>query len=512
MAPSSLEVARLGLFTSQGCKHCRRAKALLKEKSISYKEVDLTKAQRVRKAVQEYTGRRTVPQIFIAQNCIGGADELYSLEERGELDRKLREAEERGQAPFPVQVEALVSEAEGDGGDTGGAAAGEGEGFDWKRYDEILSIASGCPFGSSEFGAADLVGHFTRVDGGRAAGTEAEAWALGQELLDNRLVEVVGVGDGAGSKHRFGDDPGARYRFTFSAARKVSSSASGRVFNRDVVWPVRARSAPVVAESLRTKILDLYETFLSEDGKAVDYAGLARSGKFADYVRATSELREVDVSVLSRPEKIAFFVNVYNALVVHATATVGAPASVLERAKFFGNIKYEIGGLEYSCDDVEHGILRGNAVPPSSVLALVGLSCLASRTFKKSDPRAALAVSPVDPRIHFALVCGAKSCPPIRLYSAENLEEGLQGAAEAFCESEVVVDLSRRRVTLSKIFKWYGKDFAKTESDLLQRIEREYFSGGADNDLSTLLRGSKYSVKYAEYNWDVNDQGSGTHE
>ena len=44
-------------------------------------------------------------------------------------------------------------------------------------------------------------------------------------------------------------------------------------------------------------------------------------------------------------------------------------------------------------------------------------------------------VTPLDPRIHFALVCGAKSCPPIKVYTAEALEEGLEAAAAAFCES-----------------------------------------------------------------------------
>lgn len=44
-------------------------------------------------------------------------------------------------------------------------------------------------------------------------------------------------------------------------------------------------------------------------------------------------------------------------------------------------------------------------------------------------------VTPLDPRIHFALVCGAKSCPPIKVYTADALEEGLEAAAAAFCES-----------------------------------------------------------------------------
>jgi len=45
-------------------------------------------------------------------------------------------------------------------------------------------------------------------------------------------------------------------------------------------------------------------------------------------------------------------------------------------------------------------------------------------------------VSPVDPRIHFALVCGAKSCPPIKVYTPTSLQEGLDTATMAFCEGQ----------------------------------------------------------------------------
>lgn len=55
-------------------------------------------------------------------------------------------------------------------------------------------------------------------------------------------------------------------------------------------------------------------------------------------------------------------------------------------------------------------------------------------------------VRPLDPRIHFALVCGAKSCPPIKLYSAATLEEGLSAAADTFCASDVEVDAAAKKV------------------------------------------------------------------
>jgi hypothetical protein len=66
-------------------------------------------------------------------------------------------------------------------------------------------------------------------------------------------------------------------------------------------------------------------------------------------------------------------------------------------------------------------------------------------------------VSPVDARIHFALNCGAASCPAIKLYSTETLEEGLTGAAEAFCTSEVVVDAAAHkvRVAVQESACWY---------------------------------------------------------
>lgn len=85
-------------------------------------------------------------------------------------------------------------------------------------------------------------------------------------------------------------------------------------------------------------------------------------------------------------------------------------------------------------DDIEHGILRSNAVAPASIGALLKLPFLAHPQFKKGDPRRGYAVSPLDPRIHFALVCGAKSCPPIKLYTPDNLDEGLQvGAPLCLC-------------------------------------------------------------------------------
>ncbi len=80
------------------------------------------------------------------------------------------------------------------------------------------------------------------------------------------------------------------------------------------------------------------------------------------------------------------------------------------------------------------------ACSPASLFSLLGKPQWAGPTFRPGDPRAALAVNPPDPRIHFALNCGAASCPPIRVFKPASLEAGLEAAAQAFCAGEAWVE------------------------------------------------------------------------
>ena len=145
------------------------------------------------------------------------------------------------------------------------------------------------------------------------------------------------------------------------------------------------------------------------------------SPEFDAYVDAAAELQTVDVHALTRAERVAFFLNVYNALVVHATAVVGPPSGFFDRLSYFDRHAYDIGGHAYTCDDIEHGVLRGNRPGAASLEAILGAPGVSRGPFGSGDPRAAHTCVPMDPRIHFALVCGARSCPPIRTYTAEGL-------------------------------------------------------------------------------------------
>jgi len=82
---------KVTLYTSAYCPFCRRARDLLKQKQVSFKEVDLAQNPALRENLSQKTGWKTVPIIFIADEFVGGADDLVRLENRGELDRKLRD-------------------------------------------------------------------------------------------------------------------------------------------------------------------------------------------------------------------------------------------------------------------------------------------------------------------------------------------------------------------------------------------------------------------------------------
>jgi glutaredoxin 3 len=79
------------IYTTPTCPHCIRAKRLLEEKHVSYREIDVKNDPKIRAFLLETSGRRTVPQIFIGGNSIGGCDELYALERDGTLDELLRD-------------------------------------------------------------------------------------------------------------------------------------------------------------------------------------------------------------------------------------------------------------------------------------------------------------------------------------------------------------------------------------------------------------------------------------
>ena len=84
-----MAVPQVTMYTTGWCPYCFRARALLERKGITWSEIDLDAEPGRRDEMEARSGRRSVPQIFIGERHVGGADELAELERRGELEQLL---------------------------------------------------------------------------------------------------------------------------------------------------------------------------------------------------------------------------------------------------------------------------------------------------------------------------------------------------------------------------------------------------------------------------------------
>ncbi|UCE79217.1 MAG: DUF547 domain-containing protein [Nitrospiraceae bacterium] len=275
------------------------------------------------------------------------------------------------------------------------------------------------------------------------------------------------------------------------AQRLKAELSSGMVLNDGKEMP------DVPEENLGSELMQsirkLRDTFYDTKRGRVDYQKLIDSDAYRTYRLLTNGLQKFNPSsLLGRREKIAFWVNLYNTIVVDGIAKMGIQQSVKEVSSFFDSVKYNIGGYLFSPDDIEHGILRGNTRPWFRPFKQFGLR----------DKRREWVVLPVDPRIHFALVCGSRSCAPIDYYEPQNIYDQLNEASKSFVNSsEVVVLPEEGKLMLSEIFRWYETDFGG-KPGVIDFI----FDYLADEKARDFLRQKSGNLifEYIYYDWNLN--------
>jgi len=114
----------------------------------------------------------------------------------------------------------------------------------------------------------------------------------------------------------------------------------------------------------------------------------------------------VEIDDLSREEKLAFFINLYNMMAIHALVTCGHPAGPLDRRNFFGDFKYVIGGCAYSLSVIQNGILRANQRPPYNI----------AKPFGQKDQRSKVNISdPIQKAKHSSLFAPTFFFPRVAL-------------------------------------------------------------------------------------------------
>ncbi len=248
-----------------------------------------------------------------------------------------------------------------------------------------------------------------------------------------------------------------------------------------------------ISQQLKSKMDNLKLNFFDLEKGGVNYDGMRNSKAFEDYKAATRELATFDLNKLTtRQGKLAFWINVYNALVVHGVLELNVKKSVKDIPSFFEAVCYNIGGHIFSLDDIEHGILRGNKKK----------HFLSGKPFSLIDPRNGFTLDKTDPRIHFALVCGSNSCPPIEVYEEGQIDEQLELVSDAFINSdEVIIEEDKKILRVSKIFQWYKDDFGGKKG-VLSFITKYRFDPEQKTFLET--HESEFHISYKDYDWSLN--------
>lgn len=158
----------------------------------------------------------------------------------------------------------------------------------------------------------------------------------------------------------------------------------------------------------------------------------------------------LDTVTGNRSTALAFWSNLYNAATqILLRRRPSLYASRLRIVRFFRAPALTVAGTDLSLDDIEHGILRGRAKYGLGYVPRL-LPGAFERRYRLADP---------DPRIHFALNCGAASCPAIRVYEPVQIDDQLALATEAYLDRTVEYDPDENVAFVPRLLLWYRGDF-----------------------------------------------------
>lgn len=259
-------------------------------------------------------------------------------------------------------------------------------------------------------------------------------------------------------------------------------------------------SAPVSAGA-ETMDTSVYASVLSnrvDSSGLVDYSALRSDpAGLRRFLKGVADMSPPVYEKWSTSEQIAFWINAYNALVLDVIvrnypvkpslliSLIHPKNSIRQIAGVFDEVRFPVMGREMTLDEIEHKTLR-----------------------KQYN----------EPRIHMALVCAARGCPPLRgkPYTGARLDQELEDQTRRFLANPKTfrIDRENGRVRLSFIFKWFGEDFARAyvvrrafpTGTPTGRSVLFFISRHVDHDARAYLESGPYTVDYLDYDWSLNEQ------
>ena len=226
------------------------------------------------------------------------------------------------------------------------------------------------------------------------------------------------------------------------------------------------------------RLLETYVTQSPQGNTLFDYAAVTEADKAA-LAGFLERQAAVPISRHARPQQMAYWINLYNALTVQVVLE-HFPVSTIRDIDispgFFSDGPWDkevirVEGEDLTLNDIEHRILR-----------------------------------PIwmDPRIHYAVNCASIGCPDLRAdsYRAEELDRQLDDAARRYVNDPRGVSIEGGRVTVSKIYDWFYEDFGRNPESLLMHLKRY-----AEPELARRLK-EIGEIHDTDYDWDLNAAGS----
>lgn len=210
----------------------------------------------------------------------------------------------------------------------------------------------------------------------------------------------------------------------------------------------------------------------------------ARYEKPAEEIK--TDLANLDFNYLHKSlntdeKKLAFWINIYNAHV--QLFLTEKPKLFEDRGAFFSSPRMPIAGKTLSFDDIEHGIIRRS----QSKLTLGLIPKLFVNKYERK-----MRTEERDGRVHFALNCGAKSCPPVAIYETERINEQLDKSSKQFLEGSTTYEKEENKAYVTALFSWFRGDFGGLDGvkDYLRRY-------------SIIEEDTDPSLSFKNYDWTL---------
>jgi glutaredoxin len=492
-------MGRITIFSVEDCVHCDRLVGALTEQEVPFTEISLSSYPQRRPDMLALSDRLTVPQVFFNHKHIGGADDTFRVLEQwfadGTKTMKEHYQEEVGALSDPTDprlqpsTEAPVEPAKPlSRPKTDFLKLPDGSCASVVTMVEKLKTILTCQ--AHKHKRAICKNSFTGEQAVEALqkdfqlASRNEAIQFGEYLRQSQLLHCL-----VDNRTEFSDSSKALYRLQCHQTPNILNSY--RIWNT-VVDP----DYMAILKRLKSLLTTVEKQVTDSSTGGINYTLVHANKDFPIFEEAVCELQRVDLTKLDASKRKAFGINVYNLMISYGFMKIGVGCSSRSRSAFFNGVCFRIGSETFSFQDWEHGFLRSNRKAPYSL----------KHQFGRKDPRLGIVLPHVDCRIHFALNCGAKSCPPMRTFTADGIEEELRIVSQAFFEDDenAEVDLKRRTLHLNKILSWYRIDFAESEKELPNKV-LEYLRGKKREQLQELLNdGKPITVSYKKYDWSTN--------